>query len=128
MKVEDVMTREVRTVRSECSLKDVAALLSEHGIGGVPVVDAEGSPVGVICKADIVIKERAEIPARSWAWRKSDRDESGMVAMKVGARTAGEAMSAPAVTVDPRLPLSLAAEQMLGRGINRLVVVDREQL
>ena len=42
MKVADVMTREVISVAPETSLRDVARLLVDHQISGVPVVDAEG--------------------------------------------------------------------------------------
>ena len=58
------MTRKVRSVTPETSLKDVAAMLSVYGIGGMPVVDERQRPLGVITKADIVIKERAEVPRR----------------------------------------------------------------
>ena len=58
------MTRKVRSVTPETSLKDVAAMLSVYGIGGMPVVDERQHPLGVITKADIVIKERAEVPRR----------------------------------------------------------------
>ncbi len=126
MKVEDVMTRDVRTVLPGQSLKDVAALLSEHGIGGVPVVDEGGSPLGVVSKADIMIKERAEVP-RSGGWWIFGRDDAGAAA-KVTARTAGEAMSAPPITTDPALPVSLAAARMLDEGVNRLLVVRRGAL
>ena len=130
MKIEDVMTREVRTVAPECSLKDVAALLAEHGIGGVPVIDEQDNPLGVVTKADIVIKERAEIPESKGRGLRSmfGHSEPNSVAMKVGARTAGEAMSAPPITVSADLPTSLAAEKMLSEGVNRLLVVRRGSL
>ena len=127
MRVEEVMTREVRSVTPESSLKDVAAMLSVYGIGGMPVVDERQRPLGVITKADIVIKERAEVPRRgiSRMFRKGDSDG---IAAKVMARTAGEAMSAPAKTIVPILSLSVAAARMLADGVNRLPVVDGETL
>jgi CBS domain-containing protein len=127
MRVEDVMTRNVRTVRAESSLKDVAELLSRHGIGGMPVVDGDGEPLGVVTKADIVIKERAEVP-RPRHWWQSGNGAAERVLSKVHARTAGEAMSAPAVTIDPIMPLGIAAEKMLAQGVNRLPVVQRGKL
>jgi CBS domain-containing protein len=124
MKVEDLMTKQVRMVTPARSLKDVAALLSEHRIGGLPVVDEDNEPVGVICKADIVLKERAELPLRRWRpWFR--RDRRGELAAKVNARTAGEAMSSPPITITPELPASIAAERMIEHGVNRLPVVRR---
>lgn len=123
MRVEDVMTRKVHSVRPQNSLKDVAAVLSAYGIGGMPVVDEARRPLGVISKTDIVIKERGELRRRGLSGLfRSDGD----IASKVNAKTAGEAMSRPAITIVPIMPLSLAAERMLTEGVNRLPVVEGE--
>jgi CBS domain-containing protein len=127
MNVEDVMRTEVQTVRPETLLKDVAALLARHRIGGVPVIDGERVPIGVVSKHDIVVKESGTLPQRRLrdALRRRGPDP---VAAKVSARTAGEAMSTPAITIEPLLPLSLAVERMLASGVNRLPVVSRGTL
>ena len=44
--------------------------------------------------------------------------------VKARARTVGEAMTAPALTIGPREPVAHAAAQMIERRINRLPVVD----
>jgi predicted transcriptional regulator len=44
------------------------------------------------------------------------------------AHTAGDAMTAPAVTVGPEVPVSLAAERMASEAIGRLPVVQRGQV
>lgn len=125
MKVEDLMTTNVRAVRPELSLKDAASLLAEHRIGGMPVVDDAGMPVGVISKADIVIKERGEMPKRSW-WRFGGGDDG--TAAKVSAQTVGEAMSSPAITIAPDASVSIAADRMVECGVNRLPVVQRDRV
>ncbi len=127
MKVADIMTRNVRAVRPELSLKDAAALLAEHRIGGMPVVDDDGMPVGVISKTDIVIKERGELPKRRrWRMFRSGGDDA--TAAKVTAQTVGDAMSSPAVTIGPESSVSIAADRMVDCGINRLPVVQRDRL
>jgi CBS domain-containing protein len=121
MRVEDVMTREVRTVDPATSLKDVARVLTEDGISGVPVVDGE-RVVGVVSEADILVKERAINPSRHGL--------SGLlfsegvdVGEKLRALTAGEAMTSPAVTITPARPVSEAAGRMIDEQVNRLPVV-----
>ena len=47
---------------------------------------------------------------------------------KLEARLVGEAMTAPAVTIEPQRPVALAAARMLERGVNRLPVVDEGRL
>ena len=60
MKVQDVMTTQVRTVDPDATLKEVALLIAEHGISGLPVVAADGTLLGIVSKTDILMKESAE--------------------------------------------------------------------
>ena len=47
-KVGEVMTSEVVGAHRETPFKDVARLLDQHRISGLPVVDADDKVVGVI--------------------------------------------------------------------------------
>jgi CBS domain-containing protein len=128
MDVRDVMTPEVFCVTPETPLREVAALLVEHGISGVPVRGADGDVVGVVSEADILYKEAGAESRRAslltWlALGVRPPDES-----KALARTAGEAMTAPAITIGPHRPVAAAARIMLEHGVNRLPVVRRGEL
>jgi CBS domain-containing protein len=127
MRVEQVMSREVLTVAPETPLKDVAGMLSRHRISGLPVCDANGRVLGVISEADILRKEQGRTPEGSdlFAWL-FERDNEA--AAKIAARTAGEAMTSPAVSIEPGRPLSEAARLMIERSINRLPVVANNEL
>ena len=57
MRVRDVMTQDVATVAPDTDLRDLAALLVEKRISGVPVVEG-GRVVGVVSERDILFKER----------------------------------------------------------------------
>lgn len=123
MKVEDVMTTEVWTVRSETPLKQAAEILAARHISGLPVVDEENRVVGVLSEGDVLFKERGAAEPRGLL---ASLLELGLpdVESKLAARTAGEAMTAPAVTIGPKRPLAEAAGRMIEEGINRLPVVD----
>src|SRR5215471_14206951 len=101
MRIEHVMTTEVLTVDPDTSLKDVAELLTERRVSGLPVVDGEGKVVGVVSEADILFKEVGDKkgPQGVIAWLL----EPGGPA-KLEARTAGEAMTSPARTIEPTRP------------------------
>ena len=58
MTVGDVMTRSVVSVRSWTPLKEVAQLLIERRISGVPVVDDDGVLLGVVSEGDFLMKEQ----------------------------------------------------------------------
>lgn len=121
MKVRDAMTTELVTTSPEATLKDAARLLAEHHVSGLPVVDADGVVVGVVSEADIVAKEVDETPRGSALKRFL---EGPPVDDRFYARTVGEAMSSPALTVTTDRSLAYAASTMLAEGINRLPVVD----
>lgn len=53
MKVEQVMTRDVKLCHVEESLNDAARVMWDHACGCVPVVDAEDRVVGVLTDRDI---------------------------------------------------------------------------
>jgi CBS domain-containing protein len=123
MKVQDVMTRDVKTVSPDASLKDVAETLVRSRISGLPVVDASGAVLGVVSEADIVGKEAGSAPEQSLLGRllHGSPDDS-----RLDARTAGEAMTAPAITVQSDREVAEAARVMTDRGVNRLPVVDAD--
>ncbi len=123
MKVEDVMTTDVATVTPSTPLKDVAQILVERDISGVPVVDADGSVLGVVSEADLLAKERAEPPTRGGplAWLVDPIEI--IERRKLGARVAGEVMTSPAVTIPPYRNLATAAGVMLDNRVNRLPVI-----
>jgi CBS domain-containing protein len=124
MRVRDVMTTDVTTVQPSTSLKDVAAILAERRISGLPVVDSSGAVVGVVSESDIVEKEAAAQPGRGLL----QRFRAGDGRAKVAARTAGEAMTSPALTIGADRPLTEAAALMVERRVKRLPVVTGEQL
>ena len=125
MKVRDLMTSVVITVRPETSLKKVGTILARCGISGVPVVDADGRVIGVVSEGDILFKERGPSQQKGRLARRSDTHAKGDE-LKVEAQTAAQAMTAPAKTIAPWRPVSAAAAQMLEEGVNRLPVVDDE--
>ena len=120
MRVADVMTTGVVTVPPETPLKEVAALLHRCGISGAPVVDDAGRVLGVVSEADILAQERGPRPRPRLA-RVRGRDDAER---KSGARTAGEAMTSPAIAIAPWRRVDAAAATMLDRGVNRLPVLD----
>jgi CBS-domain-containing membrane protein len=123
MKVEDVMTTDVRTIAPGATLKTVANVLTEARISGLPVVGTSGEVLGVVSEGDILSKERGldDKPSGIAGWFFLEPPE---VREKVAARLAGEAMSSPAITIEPWQPLQRAAALMIDHQVNRLPVVD----
>jgi CBS domain-containing protein len=125
MKVRDVMTADVATVAPDTDLKDVAALLVQKRISGVPVVEG-GRVLGVVSERDILFKERPSDGLHRGVLA-SLMDEGDLM-LKIEARTAGTAMTSPAVTIGPTRGVADAAALMLDESISRLPVVEGHAL
>lgn len=130
MNVRDVMTRTVASVRPETPLREVAMLLLDKEISGVPVVDGEGAVLGVVSEGDLLMKEQgaAAIRHRPLARLLGESQESRVQIAKLESRTAGEAMTAPAVTIGSGRRITEAAALMTTKKVNRLPVVDNGRL
>jgi len=128
--VGDVMTRRVLSVRPDTPLKEVARLLVDHRISGLPVVDEEGKVLGVVSEADLLVKEQDPdaLPRRPFEWIFGKSAEAREMRSKVEARTAGDAMTAPAITIEASRSAHAAAGLMIERRVNRLPVTDDGEL
>jgi CBS domain-containing protein len=122
MKVEAIMTRDVASVTPDTPLKVVATTLLGFGIAGVPVCDEAGHVVGVVSESDVLFKEIGPEPKGRALFQQLERGP------KKDARTAGEAMTSPAVTIESKSAVWEAARKMLDHHVNRLPVVDDGRL
>jgi CBS domain-containing protein len=128
VRVGDVMTLDVVSVTPDTPIKDVATVLVERGISGLPVRDADGVVVGVLSEADLLVKQGGP-PERSgglFAWLVDTASSPDLA--KLRAHTAGEAMTAPAITVEIDSPVTEAARTMVSLGVNRLPVLEDGRL
>ena len=54
LNIADVMTTEIVTTSPDSPVEEVANDLRNHGYSGLPVVDADGRPMGLIDVTDVV--------------------------------------------------------------------------
>ncbi len=67
MRACDIMTKEVVTVGPEASVRDIARLLLDYGIGAVPVVGENGRVLGMVGESDLMRRpEMGTAPPQSW--------------------------------------------------------------
>jgi CBS-domain-containing membrane protein len=127
MVVREAMTTRVITVDEDTPLKDVAELMLQHRISGLPVVDGD-RVLGVVSETDVLFKEQGAGFPRPGLLRRWWNPLPPGLQRKIKARTAGEAMTAPAITIPGRATISDTAALMLENRINRLPVVDGGRL
>ncbi|MEV6291428.1 CBS domain-containing protein [Streptomyces sp. NPDC051896] len=128
-KVGSVMATDVVRASYGTPFKELARLLAHHRISGLPVVDEDEKVIGVISETDLMARQ-AETPDpyapkrrfRAVALTRGGRRR----AAKAAARTAGQLMTEPPVTVRAEDTIVEAARTMAQRRVERLPVVDEE--
>ena len=129
MKVRDVMSHGVLSVAPTTPVKEVARLMATQGVSGVPVVDEDGTILGVVSEADFLLKEEGVSREANRLERVLARAIGGGIDQaKVEAATAAELMTSPAITISPDASLPEAAAIMVERRVNRLPVQRGGQL
>ncbi|MCW7985733.1 CBS domain-containing protein [Streptomyces sp. WAC01526] len=118
--VGDVMTRTVVAIGQEAPFKEIVETMERWQVSALPVLAGEGRVIGVVSEADLLPKEefREAQPSRLEQLTRLDD------VRKAGALTAGELMSAPALTVHAGDTLAQAARTMAFKSVKRLPVVD----
>lgn len=125
MIAKDVMTMAVVMVRAQTSVEDVAKLLFEHRISGVPVVDAKGRMQGIVSEGDLIRRAESRTDShRSW-WLDllADRDGIASDYVKTHGRTAGDVMTREVIRVSERTPLAKIATLLERHHIKRVPVL-----
>jgi CBS domain-containing protein len=121
--VKDVMSAPPVSVSQAASFKALVAMLREFRVSAFPVLDDEGTVIGVVSEADMLLKEALDgghDRGRGVIGRILHRKEF----RKAAGITAGDLMTTPAVTVTPDDTVEHAAQLMYARGLKRLPVVD----
>ena len=65
MKVREIMTSNVISVREDTPVREVAHILDQKRISGVPVCDGDGHMVGLVSEYDLIAKPEAQTAAEA---------------------------------------------------------------
>jgi CBS domain-containing protein len=125
MKAQDIMTTGVVSVGPDATVNAIIRLMIDHHISGVPVVDADGTVLGVVSEGDLV--RRREIgTAKRYSWWLdliSDPATRAQEYIKSHAAAARDLMTAPAITVTEAATISEIADVLERNHIKRVPVV-----
>jgi CBS domain-containing protein len=123
----------VITVSLTTPVSEIARLMRDNNIGGVPVVDEAGHVVGVVTELDMIVRNtRFKMPAFFTIldmifYLETPSHYEERLEHILGT-TAEEIMSEPAKTISPNATIEQLAEMMVGRRMNPIPVVDNERL
>lgn len=133
LNASDIMTTDVITVQKDTSLKDLAKLLYENHINGVPVVDTDGLLIGIICESDLIRKDKKlHIPTVvaifDWVLYLERPKKIEKEIQRVNATKVEDLYTKKVVTVDEKMPVDEIATIMEQKKISTIPVMDGDRL
>jgi CBS domain-containing protein len=133
LKVRDIMQTAVIKVGPETTVRELAEVLAEHKISGVPVVDDEGRVIGVVSEADIIFQDAdLHFPyylqfLDSVIYVQSISKFEARFRKMFGTKAA-DIMTREVVTISPDASVYDAAALMTDRKVNRVPVTEDNKL
>ncbi len=134
MRAIDVMTTQVITVGPETSVQELATVLSERAISGVPVIDADNRLVGVVTEGDLLHRAETGTEHRSqhrrsrWLESLASDRELARDYVKSHGRAVKDIMTHDVISVSETTELGDIANLLETRRIKRVPVLRDGQL
>lgn len=132
-RVGDIMTTDMITVGPQTSVGEIAHLMSEYDISGLPVLDGNGKILGIVTDLDMMVRNtRFKMPTfftilDSIIYLETPHHFQERLEHVLGA-TAEEIMTEEVVTIAPDATIEALAEVMVDKEINPILVVEAQRL
>ena len=125
MYVRDIMVTDVVTVHKNDTYEDVVKRLHESSLNGCPVIDDDGSVVGIVSHKDLL---RILFPYYDSYYRSpelyTDFADRESKANEIRNHRIETFMSSPVFSIRPDVPILHAAGMMLAHHVQRLPVIE----
>jgi len=132
LKATDIMTKDVITAKNETTIEELARLLIDHKISGVPVVDDDNKLIGIVTENDLIKKnKRFHIPTIVRLFDAYFLLDSGKVEdeiKKMVATTVGEICTKKVLSISEDTTLEEIATIMAEKHIHLLPVLKDNEV
>lgn len=129
--VADVMTTKVLAVGPGTSIESAARLFAQRKVRGAPVVEQDGSVIGVVSLTDFADPDRQRGPTYGSSLYYSLEDG---LANEYGAHflwkqgVVADVMTPDVLSIHPNASIVVAGHRMVTMGVHRLLVVDDDRM
>jgi CBS domain-containing protein len=130
MRAKEIMSDGVMSIRSDATVLEAAKLLVNMHVSAMPVLDADGTMIGIVSEADLMGLSSAGVVAQTAGILRELADETRAAAAYEFARTCKvtQVMSRNVVTVDENASLLEVAEMMREHKIKRVPVLSGKSI
>jgi MFS transporter, DHA2 family, multidrug resistance protein len=135
--VGDIMQHDVAAIFADAPVSEVARLLWDQQVGGAPVVDAVGRPIGFISASDVVrykaygvryVPPRHNGDPAALAEYELTEPLPPLAPGRAGEPVARQLMTPATISVRPETTVPELARFLVNAGIHRALVMDHGQL
>lgn len=130
MRASDIMRTSFATVKPETPLLEALHLLLETNQRGLPVLDDEGTLVGIIAEGDFLHRRELGVnyPEGFWLEWLMGRQEGELARERTRGLTVGEVMSRHPVCVDADATIDAVVREMDTCQISQVLVLRNRQV
>ncbi len=131
--LRDIMKTEVITIGPDATVSELAKVMADHGISGVPVVDDRGELVGMATEGDVILQDAGlHFPhyiqfLDGTIYLSSVHKFEERFKKTFGAKVS-DIMSTELITASPDATLTEVATLMADHQVNRVPVVEDGKL
>ncbi|MCI5132844.1 MAG: CBS domain-containing protein [Candidatus Electrothrix sp. EH2] len=133
LRAQDLMTENVIAVTKDTRVRELARILTENQISGVPVLDKGDKLVGVVTESDLIFQnKKVHIPTAVaildafFFLESPEKMEKEM--KKMAGVTVGDICAAEVISVQKDTPLDELATLMAEKNVHTLPVLDQDEL
>ena len=129
-RARDIMSQPALAIGPGTSLGQAVALMTEHRISGVPVVDADGRPIGMLTEGDLLRRVETGTLGDRPGWLASVFRPGALAGdyVRTHGRRVEEIMTTGVISVEEDARLSQVVALMRKHRIKRLPVVRGDRL
>lgn len=124
MKIADLMSQDVVTVRPETPVSEMKDLFHKHTISGAPVADAHGNLLGVVSLSDLSREKPVEEPKEVAFYANPSWGTIRFPTAGGDTQTVADIMTNLVISADQDEDLERAADLMVNHGIHRVIVTS----
>lgn len=129
----DIMTKDVYTVQEDTDITDLAKKFVDHNVHTLPVLDQEGTLIGIVTQTDLVEQDKplhipTVISLFDWVIYLESPKKFVEEVHKVTARKVGEICTKELVTCSPSEPVSQVATLMVDNKVHLIPVVENKKM
>jgi len=126
VKAADIMTEKVISVHKETSAKEIAEIMAERNVSGLPVIDDREHVLGIISEKDFLFQMGKDGMKSIMSIITECLGNKACLAAPIRTQKAVDIMTSPAITVNGNTPVVDIVNLFAEKNINRVPVINQQ--